>query len=173
MFLFFDSVHLLKNIRNSLLNKKKFVFPAFTFEISNVSVSSKKGYIAWSDLHKVYNKDNALNAKLYKAPKLTFKALHPSDNKQNVNLAVAIFHETTIAVCESYFPDRADMSNFLRLISCWWTIANSRKNFLNNAVILNDGKIDFYKRLSDWIESWAQISDFCLTKQTSKAFVIT
>ena len=55
---------------------------------------------------------------------LTFKALHPSDNKQNVNLAVAIFHETTIAACEGYFPDRADISNFLRLISCWWTIAN-------------------------------------------------
>ena len=46
-------------------------------------------------------------------------------------------------------------------------------NFLNNAVILNDGKINFYKRLSDWIESSAQISDFYLTKQTSKAFVIT
>ena len=161
----------------SKLNKKKFVFPAFTFEISNISVSSKEGYIAWSDLHKVYNKDNALNAKSRKAPKLTFKALHPSDNKQNVNLAVAIFHETTIAACESYFPDRADMSNFLRLISCWWTLVNLRKklkpNFLNNAVILNDGKIDFYKRLSDWIDSWAQISDFCLTKQTFKAFVIT
>ena len=139
--------------------------------------SSKEGYTAWSELHKVYNKDNALNAKLRKAPKLTFKALHPSDNKQNVNLAVAIFHETTIAACESYFPDRADMSNFLRLILYWWTIANSRKkltpNFLNNAGILNDGKIDFYKRLSDWIESRAQISDFCLTKQTSKVFVIT
>ena len=130
------------------------------------------GYIAWSDLHEVYNKDNALNAKLCKAPKLTFHALHPCDNKQNVNLAVAIFH-----ACESYFPDRADMSNFLRLISCWWTIANPRKkltpNFFNNAVILNDGKIDFYKRLSDWIESWAQVLDFGLTKQTSKAFVIT
>ena len=37
IFLFFDSVHLL-NIRNRLLNKKKFVFPAFTFEISNISV---------------------------------------------------------------------------------------------------------------------------------------
>ena len=75
------------------------------------------------------------------------------------------------------FLDRADMTNFLRLISCWWTIANSRKqltsNFFNNALILNNGKIDFYKRLSDWIESWAQISDFYLTKQTSKAFVIT
>ena len=153
IFLFFDSVHLLKNIRNSLLNKKKFVFPAFTFEISNISVSSKEDYIAWSDSYKVYNKENALNAKLRKAPNLTFKALHPSDNKQNVN--VAIFQETTIAACDSYFPDRAEMSNFRRLISCWWTIANSRKkltpHFLNNAVILNDGKIDFYKRLSDWI----------------------
>ena len=142
-----------------------------------ISVFSKEGYIAWSDLHKVYNKDNALKAKLRKAPKLTFKALHPSDNKQNVNLAVAIFHATTIAACESYFPDRADMSNFLRLISCWWTIANSRKklapSFFNNAVILNGGKIDSYERLSDWIDSWAQISDFCLKKQTSKGFVIT
>ena len=159
IFLFFDSVRLLKNIRISLLNKKKFVFPAFTFEISNISVSSKEGYITWSDLHKVYKKDNTLNDKLCKTPKLTFQALHPSDNKQNVNLAVAIFHETTIAAYESYFPDRADMSNFFRLIPCWWTIANSRKkltpNYLNNAVILNDGKIDFYKRSSDWIESWA------------------
>ena len=105
IFLFFNSVHLLKNIHNSLLNKKKFIFPAFTFEISNISVSSKEGYIAWSDLHKIYNKDNALNTKSRKAPKLTFKALHPSDNKENVNLPVAVFHETTITVCESYFPD--------------------------------------------------------------------
>ena len=105
IFLFFDSVHLSKNICNSLLNKKKFVFPVFTFEISNISVSSKEGHIAWSDLHKVYNKDHALNAKLRKAPKLTFKVLHPSDNKQYVNLAVAIFHETTIAAGENYFPN--------------------------------------------------------------------
>ena len=61
IFLFFDSVHLLKNIHNSLLNKKKFVFPVFTSEISNISVSSKEGYIVGSD--KEYNKDNALNAK--------------------------------------------------------------------------------------------------------------
>ena len=36
IFLFFDLVHLSKNIHNSLLNKKKFVFPASTFEISNI-----------------------------------------------------------------------------------------------------------------------------------------
>ena len=56
IFLFFDSIHLLKDICNSLLNKKKFVFPAFTFEISNISVSSKEGYVAWSDLRGSLNK---------------------------------------------------------------------------------------------------------------------
>ena len=114
IFLFFYSVHLFKNIHNSLRNKKKFVFPAFTFEISNISVSSKEGYIAWSDLHKIYNKFNALNTKLRKAQKLTFKALHPSDHKENVNLSVAIFHEISTAACESYFSDRADMSNLCK-----------------------------------------------------------
>ena len=31
IYLFFDNVHLVKNIRNNLLNSKKFVFPAFFF----------------------------------------------------------------------------------------------------------------------------------------------
>ena len=32
IYLFFDSVHLLKNIRNNLLNNKRFIFPAFNFD---------------------------------------------------------------------------------------------------------------------------------------------
>ena len=31
IYLFFDSVHLMKNIRNNLLNNKMFLFPAFSF----------------------------------------------------------------------------------------------------------------------------------------------
>ena len=57
------------------MNKKKFVFPTFTFDISNISVSSKEGYIAWSDLHKVYNKDNSLNPKLRKAPNANIQSI--------------------------------------------------------------------------------------------------
>ena len=95
----------------------------------------------------------------------------------SVFIIVSLWHGIWEYNSESYFPDRADMSNLHRLISCWWTMANSRKkltpNFLNEADILNDGKIDFYKILSECIEFWANISDFCLTKQTSKAFVIT
>ena len=32
-YMFFDNVHLLKNIRNNVLNSKKFVFPSFSFFI--------------------------------------------------------------------------------------------------------------------------------------------
>ena len=177
IYLFYDTVHLLKNIRNSLLNKKKFVFPAFEFKISDIYISSNSGSIAWSDIHKLYERDSILDATLRKAPKLRFKTLHPGDNKQNVNLAIGIFHETTIAASESYFPKRTDLSNFLRLISYWWTICNSNRrftpNFLYNAVIPNDGKLEFYFKLSDWVETWCRSSDFCLTRQTSKAFVST
>ena len=70
-------------------------------------------------MHKIYDKDNILDAKLRKASNQTFKAQHPNDNKQNVHLAFSIFHETTIAACEIYFPDRIDMSNFLKLKLCW------------------------------------------------------
>ena len=32
-YIFFDSVHLVKNIRNNLLNEKKFVFPEFNCKL--------------------------------------------------------------------------------------------------------------------------------------------
>ena len=32
VYLMYDSVHLIKNVRNNLLNSKRFVFPAFSFE---------------------------------------------------------------------------------------------------------------------------------------------
>ena len=43
--LFFDNVHLVKNIKNNFLNSQKFVVPAFCFSIKNVAVaSSQAGY---------------------------------------------------------------------------------------------------------------------------------
>ena len=46
-------------------------------------------------------------------------------------------------------------------------------NFLGNAIIENDGKIEFLNKLSDWVEAWSNNSIFCLTKQTSKALTTT
>ena len=38
--LFFDNVHLMKNVRNNLFNVKKFVFPSFTFNVQGVVINS-------------------------------------------------------------------------------------------------------------------------------------
>ena len=41
--------------------------------------------------------------------KFTFSVLNLCQNKQNVNLALGIFQETTIATCKSLFPERENM----------------------------------------------------------------
>ena len=72
-YLFYDNVHLLKNIRNNLLNVKKYVFPTFESKIGEETFSCPAGYISWSDLHRVYDKDKELQGNLRKARKLPYK----------------------------------------------------------------------------------------------------
>ena len=66
--------------------------------------SSQAGNISWKDFKDVHEEDAKLKANLRTAPKLTYEVLHPGHNKQNVNLALAILHDTTIAAIKSYFP---------------------------------------------------------------------
>ena len=88
-----------------------------------------------------------LQSNLKKAHKLSYQVLHPGNKKQNVPLALAIFHETTTAAFESHFPEREDTSKFLKMINTWWLISNSKEmshpNPLGNAVRVGDGKTDF------------------------------
>ena len=179
-YLFFDNVHLVKNIRNNLLATKMFAFPAIDIAIGANMITSPEGSIEWSDLHKVHELDRKMmDCNLRKAPKLDYKVLHPGNNKQNVNLALAIFHDTTIAACESYFPARPDLSGFLKLVHTWWTIVNSRTRFspnsLGNAIIPNDGKVLFLDAFAKWLETWLSFNPtaFCLTKSTFNALIKT
>ena len=113
---FFDTVHLLKNVRNNLLNSKQFAFPAFNFSINDSQCSSQNGYITWRNVHEIYDQDCALKANLRKAPKLTYQSLHPGNKKQSFTFALS-FDSTTIAACKIYFPDRGDVTAFLTLIN--------------------------------------------------------
>ena len=112
-YLFFDIVYLIKNIRNNLLNQKKFVFPAFKFDKFKDTIDVPEGYISWKMLYEVYEQDQSLQANLRKAPKLTYQALHPGNDKQNVSLALAVFDETTSTAMKSYFPNKNDAASFL------------------------------------------------------------
>ena len=116
----------MKNKRNNLLNGKKFVYPAFSFDKEGITVSCPAGYITWGSLHRIYDNDSKLMANLRKAPKLTYRALHPGNKKQSVPLALAVFDDTTVAAIKSYFPDRKDMSGFLEIFNKWWIISNSK-----------------------------------------------
>ena len=54
----FDSVHLITNIRNNLLNAKVFVFPEFNFEDFEDNIHVSGGEIRWQLLHRVHEKDS-------------------------------------------------------------------------------------------------------------------
>ena len=115
IYLCFDTIHLIKSIRNNVVNKKRFIFPTFTFEKFNDPINVEGGEISWKLLHDTHEKDCTLQANLRKAPRLNLKVLHPGNNKQRVPLALAIIHETTTAAIESYFPEKNNSADFLRL----------------------------------------------------------
>lgn len=183
IYLFYDSVHLLKNIRNNLLNARRFIFPPFQFEGFSDPINVPGGEITWKLFHDVFEFDIALPGQLKKAPKLSNNTLHPGDNKQNVTLALNIFdHSTAVAITE-YFPGRQDAAEFLKLINIWWTISNSKNRYNNsfrvgNAVVEGDKKPLFLRSFADWIEQWqalqcSRTQRYTLTAQTSHALVTT
>ena len=53
IYLFFDTPHLIKNVRNNLLNSRRFVFPQFDYEKDGIEIHCPAGYLAWSDLHQI------------------------------------------------------------------------------------------------------------------------
>ena len=178
-YLFYDNVHLLKNVRNNSLNSQKFVFSSFHFSVNNCVVTSEAGYISWRNIKEIFEEDIKLKGNLRKAPKLTYEALHPGHKKQNVNLALAVFYETTIAACRNYFPNRNDVAGFLTLINYWWKIVNNKQRYhpdpLANAITPNDEKINFLSNFADWLDSWLNngCSSFRFSKQTMSALIWT
>jgi hypothetical protein len=177
-YLFYDMVHLIKNVRNNMLHAKKFVFPSFKFDQLRDKINVPDGFVSWSLFHQLYEHDLMLQANLKKAHKISCSVLHPGNNKQNVSLALAIFHETTSAAILSYFPDRVDAANFLQLFNKLFLICNSKQRFnnsnaLGNAAVSGDKKTEFLLAVADWIETWSLCPHFTLTRQTSKALVIS
>ena len=175
-YLFFDVICLFKNIRNNMLNQKKFVFPSFRF-VSWLNPCSRQlhimTHISWSAWKR--QKSSGLSKK---TPKITYQVTHPSNNKQSVPLTLAIFQESTTAAIKSYFPNRLDAANFLTLFYKVFVICNfeqcfSTSNQLGNTAIRGDYKPGFLLLVADWVETWLECPSFSLTKQTSHALMTT
>ena len=155
--LFFDPVHLLKNIRDNVFDSQKFIFLSFKFDQFFDLIDLPGIEISWKLLHEVYDKDEKLPANIKKASKLSYKAMHPGDNKESVPLALAIFDRSTSAAIEIYYPNRLDASSFLKLVNIWWTINNSKQEFnknfrTGNTADKDDKKPLFLREFANWLE---------------------
>ena len=131
IYMMYDIVHQLKNIRNNLQRSQRFIFPKFEFHQLIDHIIVPAGEMQWNLLHRVYEEDEKL-LKLRKAQKLTYRTLHPGNNKQSVQLALKIFHETTFTAVKSYFPEELPAAEFLKVINMWWIISNSKSKYSNN-----------------------------------------
>ena len=181
--MFFDRVHSLKNIRNNLFNSQRSIFPSFKSDQFFDPIGMPGEEISWELLHEVYDKDEKLPAKMKKASKLLYKAIHPGDNKQIVPLPLAFFDQITSAAIEGYYPNRLDVSSFLKLVNIWWRINNSKQEFntnfrIGNAAVKDDKKTLFFREFANWLQDWQSLQSknyqkLTLSKQTNTALVIT
>ena len=66
VYLFFDAVHLIRNVWNNLLAKKKTnIFPTFSFDGFQEKLDVPGGEISWKLLHDVHDIDKSqLNSKV-------------------------------------------------------------------------------------------------------------
>ena len=159
-YLIFDKGHLIKNIRNNLLANRFFQVSALEMSLMDVIIKTTPGTIQWSIFHRIHEKDTAIECHMRKAPKITYNVLHPGNNKQSVPLVLAIFDLTTIAAIRQYFPEDIIASSFLYLVYNWWLLVNAKERFhpniVGNALIADDGKIEFLRQFSNWLSEWRE-----------------
>ena len=177
MYLIFDSVHNIKNIRNNLLTTSFFHIPSLDVSLMYVSITSGPGIIRWSIFHRIHEHDLSIECHMLKAPKITSQSLHPGNNKQSFPLTLAIFDLTTTTAIRQYFPEEITTSSFLSLIYNWWLVVNAKERFhpniVGNALIASDGKIEFLRQFSDWLSAWRDSEKHGLSKQTFNARIST
>ncbi|GFX76882.1 THAP-type domain-containing protein [Trichonephila clavipes] len=123
--LIFDSVHLIKPIRNNWLNQKDADSSLMYPDPSEFSQIRKATF---SSLFKIYNEEMNI-VKL--APKLCLKALKPTNfEKQNVKLDLKIFEESNVTSLNILkdklgYPEMfRDTAIFIKYILDFWQIMN-------------------------------------------------
>ena len=101
-FIYFTTPPILsKMLEITCLAKSGLYFDNSAFFEFNDDVIVNPVEIYWNLLHDVHENDQNLDANRRKAPKLASNVLHPGKYKENVQLALDIFHETTAAAISS------------------------------------------------------------------------
>ena len=187
LFFLFDSVHLLKCIRNNWLNQKDsnkyMMFPKFCKNGNHDSQNISKA--PFTTLQKLHSLES--HSLLKYAYKLTAKALSPSSlERQNVTFVLQIFNEYLIQAllslgAQECLPNFDEVAEYIDIFHTWWTIVNVKTPFkghrFNNKRAypltndLSDENYVFLNVFCDWLECWNSIPGNIgkLTKETYTA----
>lgn len=164
IFLLFDSVHIMKCVRNNWLNqtdnRQTFIIPNINADGEN---SDSKFYAQISDLKLLYTEEEHSTIKL--APSLSKKVLYPSSTeRQNVRYCIKLFDDKNIAALKNKRPSEAAgtimlLENMLK----WWKIVNCRSKYKGdrfrdsfyNPVFSDDNHhLNYLKLFSEWLIKW-------------------
>ena len=143
LYLLSDYVHLVKCVRNNLLNRK-----FFNFEDGLVRLQH---YI---DLHKL----DSLNGGLKAAPKLTEAHINPNNlQRMNVRLAVQLFSNSTADALQFYtstgmLHDTEATISFTRRMNKLFDILNAKKP--GQGLHLDSSEFKFLESSLSWLDNW-------------------
>jgi hypothetical protein len=124
IYLLFDTVHLLKALRNNWLNQKNKERSLVFCHFDNSQLIL---FANLSDLEKIHSAES--NNIIKSAPALSKKVLNPSSlERQNVQLAVRLFDEKNIEALNQSYNEMKNVgtAEFLKTILHWWRIVNVR-----------------------------------------------
>lgn len=175
IYLTYDFVHIFKNIFFNWLNLKNY---ENTFIYPDFQDFSKTKKASFGNIRNLYK--NELSQVAKKAYKLNDKTVFPNNlERQNVNLAENVFHDSTIAALNCY-NEYIETSQFLQIIKNWWSIVNvksvikgklKRQEFCKPILSISDKKIEYLKKFLLWLHNWNgdSLNNVGLTKDTYNA----
>ena len=135
LYLIFDFIHIIKTIRNNWINQ---IDSNHTFSCPSFLSCDLPLYAAFQDLRILFILEQNYVAKT--AHRLTVKSCWPSSlERQNVNLALRIFDDSTAAALTVYaakYKEISETAQFICLISKVWKISNFGTP--NKGIRLND-----------------------------------
>lgn len=187
LFFLFDTVHILKCIRNNWETKrninKSLQFP----DMNDHSVILSAQY---RHLELIFEKEKDSLVKY--GHTLSAKVLYPSSiQKQNVNLALRIFNDNNTVALKHVTKDLPDVTQqinqttiFLSIIVRWWKTVNVKSVFegkrfndpYREAIkSTSDSQVQFLSEMCQWLKMWRVSVSSCdaLSSQTFQSLITT
>jgi len=163
LFFLFDSVHLVKCIRNNWINQ---IDQTLRYPDNATATTGVLCKASFAHLKQLYDSERTAVVKL--APGLTFTVLNPNNlQRQSVSLALRVFDEKLVAALSEYSKtvkcNFSGTQNFISTISQLWRICNVKHPLsglrLNDPYSepimgLMDHKLQWLRSFHDWLTAW-------------------